>query len=630
MDPNNTIYCYLHIGGELVRDEHGNVEYMGGRQEGLSLERSMTYNDFVSRICGKMNINIVGPTFSYTLPFDLYALQPLKNDEDLINMFQFSDRCARVYICLASTVEDDETIENGGQGLNETIVGSNSPVPYSTRDVDIRMQSRGFHQRCAKSHVGPLESSRFESAILGSGHTFSTANEFRDAIYLMMPLESNCSCCWENKNSSMHTFRNEHNHSLEDVSISEPVVRCNRATAMIDDVICSNPDYLPRQICKDFRRQYGMQLNYCQAWNLKEKAKERIHGVPQCSYKLLPWLCTRLIETNPGTIAEYRCLDDGHFMQLFVALSVSIHGFQLGCRPIISIDSSHMSGPYKGALFSASSYDADDGMFPLAYGLFSSENYEDWLWFLEKLKMVIGERDVIIISDRHQGLSIVFQRKGKENALQMLDSIAYARLDCDYEVAMDTLRTFNHDLAKWVEENNPQHWAISKFKKMRWDKMTRSLLVEHKNGLVKWNGCIGPKTKEKIALKIGKGENYITYLHLGSSMKVSNGKAFLEVDLMERTCTCKAWQMSGIPCDHACAAIRRMGFDVSDYVDDWYKYNLQEKIYSGSMRTLVTHDMPMIDEDGTVRDALGHTYPFFNPPTTKRPLGRPRKRRIES
>ena len=116
MDPSNTIYCYLRIGGELVRDEHGNVEYMGGRWKGLSLERSMTYNDFVSRIYEKMNINIVGPTFSYTLLFDLYALHPLKNDEDLTNMFQFSDRCAPVYICLASTVEDDETIENGGQG----------------------------------------------------------------------------------------------------------------------------------------------------------------------------------------------------------------------------------------------------------------------------------------------------------------------------------------------------------------------------------------------------------------------------------------------------------------------------------------------------------------------------------
>ena len=51
------------------------------------------------------------------------------------------------------------------------MVGSNSLVPYSGRDVDIRIQSQGYHQRCAESHVGPLESSRFESSILGSGHT---------------------------------------------------------------------------------------------------------------------------------------------------------------------------------------------------------------------------------------------------------------------------------------------------------------------------------------------------------------------------------------------------------------------------------------------------------------------------
>ena len=92
------------------------MEYMGGRREGISLEQSMTYNDFVSRICGKMNINIVRPKFSYTLPFDLYPLQPLKNDEDLTNIFQFNDRFVCVYICLASTVEGDEIVENGGKG----------------------------------------------------------------------------------------------------------------------------------------------------------------------------------------------------------------------------------------------------------------------------------------------------------------------------------------------------------------------------------------------------------------------------------------------------------------------------------------------------------------------------------
>ena len=61
--------------------------------------------------------------------------------------------------------------------MNETIVGSNSIVSYLTKDDDIRLQSQEFYQRCVESYVGPLESSHFESAILGSGHTFSTAND---------------------------------------------------------------------------------------------------------------------------------------------------------------------------------------------------------------------------------------------------------------------------------------------------------------------------------------------------------------------------------------------------------------------------------------------------------------------
>ena len=139
--------------------------------------------------------------------------------------------------------------------MNEKIVVSNSPVPYSARDVYIKMQSQGFYQRCVESHVGSLDLSRFESAILGSGHTFSTENDFRDAIYLISvgdrfryKFKRNClkhttvicvvegcpwkvTACvvWKTKIVQVHTFRNEHNHSLEDVSVSELAVRYNRA-----------------------------------------------------------------------------------------------------------------------------------------------------------------------------------------------------------------------------------------------------------------------------------------------------------------------------------------------------------------------------------------------------------------
>ena len=73
----------------------------------------------------------------------------------------------------------------------------------------------------------------------------------------------------------------------------------------------------------------------------------------------------------------------------------------MGCRPVLAIDSCHLSGPYKGDLLFAIAYNADDGMFPLALGVVSLENYEDWYWFLEKLKGVLDGKEVAIISNRH-------------------------------------------------------------------------------------------------------------------------------------------------------------------------------------------------------------------------------------
>ena len=36
-----------------------------------------------------------------------------------------------------------------------------------------------------------------------------------------------------------------------------------------------------------------------------------------------------------------------------------------------------MSGPYKGSLLSMTTYNANDGMFPIAFGVVSLENFKD-------------------------------------------------------------------------------------------------------------------------------------------------------------------------------------------------------------------------------------------------------------
>ena len=144
-----------------------------------------------------------------------------------------------------------------------------------------------------------------------------------------------------------------------------------------------------------------------------------------------------------------------------------------------------MSGPYGGALFSATAYDANDYMFPLAFRIMSLENYEDWSWFLVNLKTIVGENEVVIISDKHpallrnvleifgadnhayqhlnENLSTFISRyntrgnKGKETSLQWLDSIAYALRNEDNDANLSELRTYNEALAKRVEENSPEH-----------------------------------------------------------------------------------------------------------------------------------------------------------------------------
>ena len=103
------------------------------------------------------------------------------------------------------------------------------------------------------------------------------------------------------------------------------------------------------------------------------------------------------------------------------------------------------------------------------------------------MKKVVAENEVVIISYRHPALlhrvievfglenhaycyhhlkknfsSFVSKQntkgnKGNENALQFLDSIAYARLKHDYNVFMYELQKYNDALATWVEDNSPKH-----------------------------------------------------------------------------------------------------------------------------------------------------------------------------
>ncbi|XP_054781992.1 uncharacterized protein LOC129289227 [Prosopis cineraria] len=266
------------------------------------------------------------------------------------------------------------------------------------------------------------------------------------------------------------TFKNEHSHSAQkDLEVSYSI-RCTLTLSIIDDVVRSNVEKRPNEIKADIYRDYGISLTYRQALRAKERALVEINELPNQSYMLVPWLCNRLMEIDADTVAKWVAFENNRFKHLFIAYGCSIKGFLLGARPILYVDGCFLSSPYQGTLLAASTYDADNELFPLAFAIVTIVS--------DRNNAIIGVVRAIFGGDGHafcyrhvkENFSSEFNkvyrgmgRNNKEEAL-LLDYIAYARHEHEFHIAMGNLRMFFPQLARWVEnQGDVDRWALSLF-----------------------------------------------------------------------------------------------------------------------------------------------------------------------
>jgi hypothetical protein len=90
------------------------------------------------------------------------------------------------------------------------------------------------------------------------------------------------------------------------------------------------------------------------------------------------------------------------------------------------------------------------------------------------------------------------------------------------------------------------------------------------------------------------------------------------VDLDKKECTCREWQLTGLPCVHAIAFIGTRRVQLEDYVDPYYSVQMFKAAYAS-----VVPPLPSKDEWEKVN--LGFK---LLPPLCNRVAGRLRKRRI--
>ncbi|PWA83004.1 transposase, MuDR, MULE transposase domain protein [Artemisia annua] len=432
--------------------------------------------------------------------------------------------------------------------------------------------------------------------------------------------------------------------------------------------------YKVRDIQNDLRVDWKVDLSYKRVWGGRNLTFDLLNGTPEDSFEQLPYYCHNLKIANKGTVTHIETDDAGRFKLVFIAFGVAVRSFIAFMRPLLIIDAAHLKGKYKGTNLLAVGMDGNNQIIPIATGVAQGETGEAWTVFLTKLKECIGVvPGLAIISDRHQSIiqacNKVFPDCFHGNCCRHLqmncnlssdrDKYIYWKACKSYTVenfhkAIEELRAVRPEAVKKLEEAGFEKWSRVYCEGNRYNYLTSNSaesinsltrlvrkvpitqLMDYYRKLLqnwyferreKYHDAAEFELSEWAAAKVQdrmlKSANWeVRGIAMCAVYQVLDTYNCHIVDFIKRECTCRQWQLSGLPCGHVCAVCRAEALtDCNQWALPWFtKTNLK-----GTYNEMV---FPLADEADWVNP--GNLQKVLPPVMGKKP-GRPKnKDRIRS
>ncbi|KAK9283035.1 hypothetical protein L1049_011263 [Liquidambar formosana] len=107
------------------------------------------------------------------------------------------------------------------------------------------------------------------------------------------------------------------------------------------------------EVRRYFKRKYGLDVSYTNAWMGIEKTQNHLYGDNSKSFDQLRWFIEESLRTNPGSklvLDMDEC--SNRFKRFFAPFYACIHGFAY-CRPMLFVDGTFFKSRYKGQLLAA-------------------------------------------------------------------------------------------------------------------------------------------------------------------------------------------------------------------------------------------------------------------------------------
>ncbi|XP_066164625.1 protein FAR-RED IMPAIRED RESPONSE 1 [Oryza sativa Japonica Group] len=383
-----------------------------------------------------------------------------------------------------------------------------------------------------------------------------------------------------------------------------------------------------KELQRRIHETHKVKINYKRVHAGRELAITKLYDSWRESFDMLYRYKAQVEKASPGSffiIDHHTVLEEIKFIRLFFALKPCIHGFLTGCRPYLAIDSTFLTGKFKGQLAVACAVDGHNWMYPVALGIFDSDSVENWMWFMQQLKDAIGTpRGLALCTDAGKGIDSavheVFRNAEHRECMKHMvtnfkkkftgkifdDNLwpaAYAWSPYFYEKHMAAMEEAKPEAVAYLRKYHKRLWSRSQFSTVcKVDYVTNNLAESFNNLvkdwkalhlydflerirrwlLVKWDKRqrIGKKFEGRILPHIVKELNEksrdldMVVTRNGdfeAEIEVKGGSGFRHVvNLEHKTCTCREFQVSGKPCIHAIAFITSIRGRLEDYVDDCF------------------------------------------------------------
>nr|GFA75417.1 hypothetical protein [Tanacetum cinerariifolium] len=159
-------------------------------------------------------------------------------------------------------------------------------------------------------------------------------------------------------------------------------------------MIYAHPGIKPTYILDTIKAQVEIKVTRNQCKRAKALVMKRLERDVLNEYKKLNDYAKALVDTNPDIEVEH--IGTGippYFKSMYVCLAAVCEGFLDSYRKYLGLDGCFLKGVVKGMLLTAVGKDANNQMFPLAWGIVETESQSSWTWFLEHLKVDIKTKD---------------------------------------------------------------------------------------------------------------------------------------------------------------------------------------------------------------------------------------------